>query len=1076
MYWALVESPTIVQEVSTRLRARRASPCSGQEAQQRSQLVCGYYTVRGVAPPQYTATEKLIMRENNTAPGVKAPDRVPEGTADPPGTNDDVSLNPQGREESDSSNQRDRILNCRHHTNVATMNVRTIRTDSKRSELANNCNKHKIAILGVVDHKIVHREEDIKYQPCENYMLITSSAWRKSNNSASGGVGLMISKSAEKALSQVIPWNERVLIAHFKAKGHPTLTVIVHYAPIEGSDEAEDHYESLLAATHSIPKHNVLLVIGDFNAHLGEDKVKCSYHKNTNSNGELLNDLSSEANLLITNTHFQKKKEKLWTYISDMSDAKTQVDYILINRKWKNSVKNCEAYSSFSSIGSDHRVVTAKLKLSLRTSKTPPREMWDWTALRNKTTNDKYTIEVKNRFSVLCTDEESATERYDHFIEANKVVASEILPQRKRTKKKCTSTDARVQSARELVQTAFDVYATEASNANQDKLQKAKAKLQEAYDAVTEDELSEMVTHVEMSDECRNHGESWKLINSITGRKNTKTGILKGQSKEDRLQKWMQFFSKLLGSEPATEGDPNESIPTVIENANITTGPFSKEEYTAVKSSLTLGKAAGPDGIPPDVFKLCNFDDLILSFANGLFEDEKPEQWSTGNLIPIPKTGDLSEYCNYRGIMLSSVAAKITNRMILNRIQLKIDEHLRPNQNGFRPGRSTTAHTLALRRLIEGVKRNNLKAIITFVDFRKAFDSIHRGKMMNILKAYGVPAELVKVINKLYENTKARVVTPDGETDLFDIVAGVLQGDTLAPYLFTIVLDYTMRQAVGDSEEKLGFELERRKSSRHPAVTISDLDFADDIALLSENNEQAQQLLQNLEEESAKVGLHLNGKKTKVMAYNQETPIDITTRSGERLEVVDNFKYLGSWMESSEKDFEIRKALAWSSCHKLKKIWNSSLSRTIKVRLFIATVESVLLYGSEAWTITKALEKRINGCYTRMLRMILNISWKQKLTNDQLYQELPRVANKIADRRMKLAGHCIRHPELSASSLVLWQPTKGAANRGKPALTYIDNLYRDLDVEKVDEIRSAMNNRGQWRDLSRLVRVGTRTK
>ena len=455
------------------------------------------------------------------------------------------------------------------------------------------------------------------------------------------------------------------------------------------------------------------MVIGDFNAHLGEDVAKYTYHKNTNSNGQLMNDLNNEANLMTTNTYFQKKKEKLWTFISDMNDAKTQVDYILINRKWKNSVKNSEAYSSFSSMGSDHRVVTAKLKLSLRICKTPPRVTWDWTSLQNEATSELYTVEVKNRFSVLCTDEDSATERFDHFIEANKVVASEILPQRKRTKTKRTSDDPRVQNARELVQASFDRYSTESSNANLDQLQKAKTKLFETYDAITEDELSDMVKQVEMSDENRNHGESWKLINSITGRKNSKKGILKGESKEDRLQKWKQCFSDLLGSEPSVEGDPNEDVPTIIENANITTGPFSKEEYTTVKKSLTLGKAAGPDGIPPDVLKLCNFDDLILSFANGLFEDEKPEQWSTGNLIPIPKTGDLSEYCNYRGIMLSSVAAKITNRMILNRIQTKIDEHLRPNQNGFRPGRSTAQHTLALRRLIlEGVRRNNLKAII----------------------------------------------------------------------------------------------------------------------------------------------------------------------------------------------------------------------------------------------------------------------------------------------------------------------------------------------------------------------------
>ena len=101
---------------------------------------------------------------------------------------------------------------------------------------------------------------------------------------------------------------------------------------------------------------------------------------------------------------------------------------------------------------------------------------------------------------------------------------------------------------------------------------------------------------------------------------------------------------------------------------------------------------------------------------------------------------------------------------------------------------------------------------------------------------------------------------------------------------------------------------------------------------------------------------------------------------------------------------------------------------------------------------------------------------KQKLTNEQLYQELPKVTCKIAERRMKLAGHCIRHPELSASSLVLWEPTEGTASPGRPAVTYVDNICRDLDVEDVAEIRTAMNDRAQWRELSGLVRAGARIK
>ena len=125
------------------------------------------------------------------------------------------------------------------------------------------------------------------------------------------------------------------------------------------------------------------------------------------------------------------------------------------------------------------------------------------------------------------------------------------------------------------------------------------------------------------------------------------------------------------------------------------------------------------------------------------------------------------------------------------------------------------------------------------------------------------------------------------------------------------------------------------------------------------------------------MGLHLNAKTTEVQSYNCNTPMQIKCLSGTILKEVDNFKYLGDWTQSSEKDFFVRKALAWLACHKLKKIWTSKLSRKLKERLFIATFESVLLYGAESWTITKVMRKQIDGCYTRMLRMALNISWKQ---------------------------------------------------------------------------------------------------
>ena len=163
---------------------------------------------------------------------------------------------------------------------------------------------------------------------------------------------------------------------------------------------------------------------------------------------------------------------------------------------------------------------------------------------------------------------------------------------------------------------------------------------------------------------------------------------------------------------------------------------------------------------------------------------------------PFPKKRDLGLAKNYRGITLTSIAAKIYNARLRNRIEPKIDNILRKNQNGFRRNRSTTSQILTIRRILDGVQAKNLPATLLFVDFTKAFDSIHTGKMEQILLAYGLPKETVAAIMILYRNTKVKVSSPDGDTEYFDIVAGVLQGDTLAPYLFIMRLDYVLRTSI----------------------------------------------------------------------------------------------------------------------------------------------------------------------------------------------------------------------------------------------------------------------------------------
>ena len=374
-----------------------------------------------------------------------------------------------------------------------------------------------------------------------------------------------------------------------------------------------------------------------------------------------------------------------------------------------------------------------------------------------------------------------------------------------------------------------------------------------------------------------------------------------------------------------------------------------------------------------------------------------------GFILPFPKKGDLGLAKNYRGITLTSIAAKIYNVLLRNRIEPKIDNILRKNQNGFRRNRSTTSQILTIRRIFEGVRAKNLQATILFIDFTKAFDSIHRGKMEQILLAYGVPKETVAAITILYRNTKVKERSPDGDIEYFDIVAGVLQRDTLAPYLFIICLDYVLRTSIDKIKEN-GFELTKKRSRRYPAKTITDADYADDIAILANTPNQAETLLHSLERAAAGIGLHVNAHKTEYMCFNQTGDISTLERSSPKL--VDKFTYLRSSVSSTEKDIDTRQMKAWTAIDKLSIIWKSDLTDKMKRSFFQAAVASTLLYGCTTWTLTKQLVKKLDGNYTRMLRAILNKSWRQHPTKHQLYGHLPPITITIQVRRTRHAGHC----------------------------------------------------------------------
>ena len=241
--------------------------------------------------------------------------------------------------------------------------------------------------------------------------------------------------------------------------------------------------------------------------------------------------------------------------------------------------------------------------------------------------------------------------------------------------------------------------------------------------------------------------------------------------------------------------------------------------------------------------------------------------------------------------------------------------------------------------------------------------------------------------------------------------------------------------------------------------------------ILANTPNQAETLLHSLEQTAAAIGLHVNAHKTECMCFNQTG--NISTLDWTSLKLVDKFTYLGSSVSSTKKNIDMRLMKAWTAIDKLLIIWKSDLTDKMKCSFFQAVVVSILLYGCTTRTLTKRLEKKLDGNYTRMLRAILNKSWRQHPTRRQLYGHLPPITKTIQVRRTRHAGHCWRSRDELISDVLLWTPIYGRAKAGRPARTYIQQLCENTRCS-LEDLPEAMNDREKWRERVRDIRAGSR--
>ena len=238
-------------------------------------------------------------------------------------------------------------------------------------------------------------------------------------------------------------------------------------------------------------------------------------------------------------------------------------------------------------------------------------------------------------------------------------------------------------------------------------------------------------------------------------------------------------------------------------------------------------------------------------------------------------------------------------------------------------------------------------------------------------------------------------------------------------------------------------------------------DYADDIAILANTLAQAKTLLHSLVRAAAGISLHVNAHKMECMCFNQTGYI--SPQGCCSLKLVDKFTYQGSSVSSTEKDIDMWLTKAWTAINRLSVIWKLDLTDKMKCSFFQAPVMSILLYGCTTWTLTKHMEKKLDGNYTRMLRAILNKSWRQHPTKAHLYGHLPPITKAIKVRWTKQAGRYWRSRDELISNVLLWTSSYGWAKAGWPARTYIQQLCEDMGCSP-ENVPGAMNDGEKWRE------------
>ncbi|MGL4388826.1 MAG: reverse transcriptase domain-containing protein [Brevinema sp.] len=922
---------------------------------------------------------------------------------------------------------------------------------------------------------------------------------------AQAGVAILVNK---KFNNKVEEWNyisERIITVQIKITGNEKLLIVGCYGPSE--NEHKEVKEEFWAKLQVITENSIVktLIIGDMNSRVGYKKDSTILalgkygEEKTNNNGKRLIDFCVVNDMIITNTFFEHKNIHKYTRVNENKGENSIIDLFITERKCLKYFKDVKVKRSFE-IDSDHYLVIAKLKIpkaviiEKKGKKNSSNKKKNNNRIEDRIINSNiksYKLkeeEVKRKFSDEINIElgkssgvlenKDINEIWNIFKKVTLAVSARICGTNKKNGSK-HQTPWWNDEVKKEVKEKKKIWAKYLSTRNERDYQEYKNQRSKVKNIVR---LEKNKSWEIFGHKMEKWGEgNGKMLYRIlkTARKEKQKQILWIKGKDGNLLKeeeeikkrWKEYFSELLGERIEIENKDkyNEKFTEEIREEKIK--DITLDEIKVYIKKLKYGKAAGIDNIKPEMLKAMENEGIqwLHEIINMIWKNGKlPEDWQTAIILPIPKKGDMFKCENYRGISLLSIPFKIYERALEVRLRKHIEETLEESQAGFRPGRSCQDWIFSLRQILEKINNRDKQIFICAIDMEKAFDTIKREKIWEVLEKRSVPTELILAIRNIYKTTKNLVRCKSIDTDEFITHKGVRQGSILSPLLFIIVLD-EITKSLGPKIK--GYHLGYRNLK---PIIIKEFIYADDLILFAQSTKKLQENLDMWHSELNKYGMKINVKKTEVMTLGKISKNINMQLEGNQIKHTKSIKYLGAIInENGDLSEELNNRI-----QKTNTIYNSlrtllfskkEIAKHTKVKIYKTVLIPALIYGCESWTQTKEMQRKIETCEMKTLRRIEGVTKMDKIRSTIIRQRLKieSVKKTIEKRQLSWLGHLIRMDENKIAKLIWKTNIPGKKQRGRPKRNWNESIEeivqeRGMDIKNATLLATDRNKWKKW--------------